>query len=310
MRWQVKARVQNMVAALPFASNAVYYAIQRSVGGLRRGLNRPVDRFLPALRAVEWIESAGQAITGKRFVEVGTGHMVNGPTAFWLLGAGEILTVDLNPYLSGKLVAESNEYIRRNEREILSLFGAHAEKDDFRKRFRQLVSFRGSLAGLLSMMNVRYFAPGDARALPVSENSYDFHVSNTVLEHIPPDVLAGILAEANRVLKPEGLLVHRIDPSDHFSHDDDSIAAVNFLRFSDEEWHRLAGNRFMYQNRLRARDYISIFEQAGARILRSERLVDERSLQTLKDGLEVSDRFAGLDAEELATTDISIMARF
>jgi SAM-dependent methyltransferase len=298
------------VAALPFASNAVYFAIQRSVGGLRRGLNRPVDRFLPAVRAVEWIESTGQSIIDKRFIEIGTGHMVNAPTAFWLLGAGETLTVDLNPYLSGKLVAESNEYIRRNEKQILSLFGKHAASDDFQKKFRQLLSFRGNLAALLSMMNIRYLAPGDAAHLPLPQSSVDFHVSNTVLEHIPGDVLPGILAEAKRVLKPEGLMVHRIDPSDHFSHDDDSIAAVNFLIFSDEEWNRWAGNQFMYQNRLRARDYVSLFEKAGARILRSEELVDQRSLQALNEGLKVADKFAGFEPDELATTEISIMARF
>jgi hypothetical protein len=117
----VKALVQNAVAALPFASNAAYYAIQRSVGGLRPGLNHPIDRFRAALRTVEWIESAGLGIDGKTFVEIGTGHMVNLPTALWLLGAGEILTVDLNRYLSETVVAESNEYIRRNETQTLAL---------------------------------------------------------------------------------------------------------------------------------------------------------------------------------------------
>jgi SAM-dependent methyltransferase len=310
VKWQLKARIQNVVASLPFGSNAAYYAIQRSVGGLRPSFNHPVDRFRAAIRAVEWIESAGREISGSRFVEVGTGHMVNMPTALWLLGAAEIVTVDLNQYLSQTLVAESNEFIRRNEKDTLALFGDRAANADFKKRFRQLLSFRGTLTDLLAMMNVRYIAPGDARSLPVPDNSVDFHVSNTVLEHIPPDVLGEILVEAKRVLKPDGLLVHHIDPSDHFSHSDDSIAPINFLRFSDDEWHRWAGNRFMYHNRLRGRDYLSFFERAGARVLRSEKRVDERSLQALKDGLQIADRFAGLEPEELATTEISIVARF
>jgi SAM-dependent methyltransferase len=310
VKWQLKARIQNAVAALPFGSNSVYYAIQRSMGGLRPGLNHPLDRFRAAIRAVEWIESAGGEVSGRRFVEVGTGHMVNMPTALWLLGAGEIITVDLNRYLSQTLVAESNEYIRKNETDILALFGDRAEDGDFQKRFRQLLSFRGTLTELLAMMNVRYMAPGDARSLPVPERSIDFHVSNTVLEHIPSDVLAQILAEARRVLKLDGLLVHHIDPSDHFSHSDDSIAPINFLKFDDDEWRRWAGNRFMYHNRLRAADYLSLFERAGADVLRVEKKVDERSLQTLRDGLEIADRFAGLAPDELATTEISIMARF
>jgi len=65
--------MQNAVAALPFASSAVNFANQRSVGYLRRGLNNPVDRFIAAIHMVEWIESAGGSIAGKRFVEVRTG---------------------------------------------------------------------------------------------------------------------------------------------------------------------------------------------------------------------------------------------
>jgi SAM-dependent methyltransferase len=310
VRWQVKARVQNAVASLPFASNFVYYAIQRSLGGLRPGLNHPMDRFRAALRMVEASESAGLDIGGRRFVEIGTGHMVNVPTALWLLGAGETLTVDLNRYLSESLVAESNEYIRRNAQEVAALFGARAETHDFKNRLERLVSFRGRLKDLLAFMNVRYVAPCDARTLPLPVRSVDFHISNTVLEHIPPDVLKGILSEANRVLTPDGLLVHLVDPSDHFSHDDDSIAAVNFLRFSDDEWHRWAGNRFMYHNRLRAVDYITLFESAGARILAIEKRVDERSLRALNEGMKVAEKFAGLAPEDLATTQLSILARF
>ena len=310
MRWQLKARVQNAVASLPFASNAVYYAIQRSVGGLRPKRNHPVDRFQAAISLVEWIESAGVDITGRRFLEVGTGHMVNVPTALWLLGAGETLTVDLNRYLSKKVLTESNDYIRRNQQQVLALFGNRAMNRDFQTRFQQLVSFRGKLGALFEMMNVQYLSPCDARALPVADHSYDFHISNTVLEHIPPDDLRDILAEARRVLKPDGLLVHHIDPSDHFSHDDDSIPAVNFLRFTDEEWHRWAGNRFMYQNRLRFSEYVSLFEQQGARILRVEGRVDERSVKALREGLALADKFVGLEPNELATTELSIMAQF
>ena len=310
MRWQLKARVQNAVAALPFGSSAVYFAIQRSVGGLRPNRNHPMDRFRAALGMVDWIESTGTNIAGRKFLEIGTGHMANVPTALWLLGAGETLSVDLNRYLSDKLVAESNDYVRRNRDEVLALFGDRASNDEFQNRFSQLLSFRGRLDGLLEMMGVRYIAPCDARALPVPDNSYDFHVSNTVLEHIPKQALLEILAEAKRVMKPEGLMVHHIDPSDHFSHDDDSIAAVNFLRFSDEEWHRWAGNRFMYQNRLRFSEYIALFEQAGLEMMRVEKQVDERSVRELRGGLAIAEKFAGLEAEELATTEISVMARF
>ena len=39
------------------------------------------------------------------------------------------------------------------------------------------------------------------------------------------------------MLSPQGLALYYIDLSDHFSHDDHSISAINFLQFSDEQWH-------------------------------------------------------------------------
>ena len=65
-----------------------------------------------------------------------------------------------------------------------------------------------------------------------------------MFEHIPSPVLKAILNEANRVLAPNGVALHHIDPSDHFSHDDAAISPINFLRFSEAQWERLTGNQF------------------------------------------------------------------
>lgn len=100
------------------------------------------------------------------------------------------------------------------------------------------------------------------------------------------------------------------DPSDHFSHDDSSIPAVNFLRFSDDEWERWAGNQFMYQNRLRSPQYIDLFERAGVHMLRLKTAVDTPSLAALSSGFVPAERFAGMTAEELATTQLWVMGQF
>jgi SAM-dependent methyltransferase len=310
MRWRLKARIQKTVARLPFGSERVYYAIQRTIGGLRPGQNHPIDRFKAAIQIVDWIEDAGRDIANKRIVEIGTGHMVNLPTAFWLMGAGQTVTVDLNPYLSETLVAESNDFIRAHEGEVLALFGGRADEQEFRSRFRQLLSFSGSLEGLLEMMNVTYLPRIGASVLPLPDHSADYHVSNTVLEHIPPAGLVEMLGEARRVLRETGLLVHIIDPSDHFSHSDDSITAVNFLQFSDAEWDRLAGNQFMYQNRLRGPDYLDIFTRAGVHLLRTEKTVDAESVAALRNGFLADNRFRQRTPEELATTRLCIIGDF
>lgn len=47
---------------------------------------------------------------------------------------------------------------------------------------------------------------GDLRTLPFADNTFDKAWSLDVLEHLSPDALQGMLAEANRVLKPGGAL--------------------------------------------------------------------------------------------------------
>lgn len=309
MNWRLKARIQNGVAALPFLSDATYFAIQRSVGGLRPARIDPLDRMRAALGIVTWAESAGFDVRGKVVLEVGTGRMVDLPTGMWLCGAGPIITVDLNPYLSLKLVAEARTIIRRNHNRVVEMFGRQNDPL-FQERLQILVGTSVPDDGLLKRMNIVYMSPADAANLPLESRSVDLHVSHTVLEHIPGVVLSAILTEAARVLRAGGLLIHNIDPSDHFAHDDPSITRINFLRFTDSEWSRWAGNRFMYHNRLRAGDFVRLFEEAGVRIVKEERSVDDRSKAALRNGFQVAERFRGIAHQELATTRLSVMGRF
>lgn len=310
MNWQWKARIQNAVAALP-KSNSIYYALQRTTGSLRPGHHNPLMWLKAAADMLAWAQQAGQQITGKRFLEIGTGRRLNIPTALWLCGAGSIVTVDLNRYLSAKLVNETIEYLRGHQTEALAQFGAEAEKPEFRERFNQLIAYNGDLPGLLKMMNVEYGAPVDATRLPYPDNSFDFHISYTVLQHIPGEVIIKLLEEARRVLAPKGLLIHFVDLSDMFSHDDKSITEINFLQFSEEEWQRLAGNQFMYHNRLRAHEYLELFRRARVRVLEQTQTVNEAALQALKSGtLKLDERFRDVPPETLAVGRLRVLGTF
>jgi SAM-dependent methyltransferase len=309
MNWRRKAQIQKAIAALPL-SNEIYYAMQRYAGSLRKGRANPVEWFQAGRRMAEWIREAGREVEGMRMLEVGTGRNVNLPTALWLCGAAQVVTVDLNPYLSSALVFESNEYARQHEAEVVEAFGAEAERPLFRERLAQLFDFRGNLDGLLKLMNVEYLPRADAALLPLGDHTLDAHVSYAVFEHIPADVLARILAEARRVLKPDGLLLHIVDPSDHFSHDDESITAINFLQFSESDWRKWAGNKFMYHNRLRAVEYLQLFEQAGARLLRRTETLDEPSLSALRNGFPLHRQFQHIRPEELAVRSLNVLGTF
>ena len=309
MNWQHKARIQNAIAALPL-SDTLYYAMQRSMGSLRAKRTNPLEWFQAGRRTAEWIRAGGREVEGMRFLEVGTGRNVNLPTALWLCGAAQVVTIDLNPYLSKALVFESNEYVRRHQDAVVQSFGAEAERPQFQERLAQLVNFKGDLTALLQLMNIKYLPRADASQLPLEAQSIDMHVSFAVLEHIPAPIICGILAEARRILKTDGLLLHVIDPSDHFSHDDSSITAINFLQFGDREWDRWAGNKFTYHNRLRAFEYLELFEQAGVRMLRQTESIDEPSLHALKNGFPLHRQFQGIAPEALAVRSLNVLGTF
>lgn len=309
MNWKWKARMQNVVAALPL-SDHIYYAMQRTVGSLKPGRSNPFEWFDGALKMVRWIKDAGREVAGKRFLEVGTGRNVNIPIALWLCGAEEVVTVDLNSYLSDALVAETIKFIQQQQAEVVKAFGPEAEQTLFEERLRQLTELRGGTDELLSLANIKYLSPADAAHLDFPASSFDFHVSHAVFEHIPREAITSILAEARRLLKPQGLLMHIIDPSDHFSHDDASITAINFLQFSESEWDKLAGNKFMYHNRLRGFEYLELFKQAGARILQHKDAVDEPSLQVLRNGFHLDHKFQQIISEELAVRSLILLGTF
>jgi SAM-dependent methyltransferase len=207
----------------------------------------------------------------------------------------------LNPYLKEELVAESLGYISDNEETVLNLFGPLIDK----KRFQELLAFSSnsqpSLSQFLDLCRLEYIAPGDAANTRLPDQSIDFHTSYTVFEHIPLKALRQILEEGNRVMRKNGLFIHRIDYSDHFSHSDKSISAINFLRYSDEEWERYAGNRYMYMNRLRHDDFMTLFEAVGHRIVEAQPDLDQRSRQLLRSGdLPLNERFSSKPEEVLA----------
>jgi SAM-dependent methyltransferase len=307
MNWRWKARIQNTVAALPW-SNDLYFWLQRSVGSLRPGRHSPLEWFTAAAQMATWIEEAGRTVNKKTFLEVGAGRTIDLPLGLWLCGADRVITVDLNPYLSDVLVQESLNFIRSHEQESLAALGAYGTRTEAQDRLRKLAGFEGKLDDVLKLTNTVYKSPADATKLDLAGGSIDFHVSYAVLEHMPREIIEATLGEARRLLRPDGLLVHVIDPSDHFSHDDDSITAINFLQFSEDEWRRLAGNRFMYHNRLRAHEFVQLFEQAGLNILLSRQITDDRALTELQQGFRLDPRFQKINAEQLAVRNITLVA--
>lgn len=309
MHWRIKAFVQNAVAGLPDRiSYPAYYAIQRMVGRLRTV--DPLRHLENAAAIVRAFRAQGGEVRGRTFLEVGTGRTVNVPFGLWLCGAERIVTTDLNPYLRPELVRASLRCIRAYRVEIEALFSDLVDCGLLHDRHDRLAALSDDHAAALSLAGIEYRAPADATRLDLPDGSVDFHYSSNVFEHIGSETMRGILRESRRILVPGGLFLHRMDLSDHFSHTDRSIVGVNFLRFDEEEWDRLAGNRYMYHNRMRAFEYRSLFEETGADILDFEEHVDERSLAALTEEFPLDPRFRGHTPRDLAVTYLTVVGRF
>jgi SAM-dependent methyltransferase len=136
----------------------------------------------------------------------------------------------------------------------------------------------------------------DGRNTGFTAESFDFICSNNTFEHIPKNILVDILKEFKRLLKPDGLMSHFIDMSDHFAHFDTSITDYNFLKFSEKEW-SFIDNSIQPQNRLRWADYKKMYADLGIPI--KEENTRPGSLNALN-SIAVDKGFSHLSNVELA----------
>jgi len=292
MYWKVKAFIQNFVASLPNAlSYETYCQIQRHFGNLKKPLSPLVD-FSTGVSILKKTQTYGNGITGKTFFEVGTGRVPLVPVALWLGGADQIITIDLNPYMRNELITDMLFYIRTKTEEVKKLFGDFMQEE----RFRQLLEYsklkKADKTDFLKMCRIKYIAPGDAAKTKLDNGSVHYHISNTVYEHIPLNIIKDILEEGNRITTTDALFINNIDYGDHFSYMDKNISVINFLRYNDREWDKYAGNRYMYMNRARHDDFVKLFRSVGHEFIETTPCKSKEAEEILKRGeIAVDEKF-------------------
>ena len=160
---------------------------------------------------------------------------------------------------------------------------------------------------VLELCNITYLSPADAGNLNLPDASFDLHLSNCTLEHASPDTVQNILHTASRLLRSGGISTHRIDHSDHYAHLDTGRLAIDLLRFNDRQWNRT--DRLTHTNRLRASEYLPLFQNAGLDLLTVNNTVDDECVNLIQTGaFPLAQRFRGYPAHDLATLDSIITA--
>lgn len=299
MNWKLKALIQRTIARLPRRlGDELYYRMQRMYGAWYT----PADTMAALRDAAKMGRIAaahGRPFLNADVFEVGTGRRIDMPFGFFLMGARSVTTCDLYRLLKPELIAESQQTMVQHYKEIIDLFEPFTNSVRVGRSFDAIVTLKPGYHPVT-------YVVGDAADTRFQPESFDLHVSNTVLEHIEWNALKAIMYEARRILRPGGLAIHHVDASDHFSHGDKSISSANFLQYSDAQWNRIAGNRFAYHNRLRLPDFTNIFQQAFA----APPTVANVKIDTDRVDLHrVNHRFLAYLPSELAAAQFDLIAR-
>ena len=226
------------------------------------------------LRTFSELGGAERLTPGFRVLELGSGWHPLVPLAMVTAGAGEVLMCDLEDLSDEELLAASIDHViaSADSGELAEhLPVVLADRVDMLRDARSSLASTGRDATLGELGLV--LCPGDVRRL-APDAPPDLFVSNTVLEHIDPPVLVGILEAFSAMSVPGSVMSHLIDTCDHYLYVDDSISAYNFLRFSERQW-RLIDNGLQPMNRLRIPQFRELYEAAGVPVTREQRLTGE-----------------------------------
>jgi predicted SAM-dependent methyltransferase len=138
--------------------------------------------------------------------------------------------------------------------------------------------------------------------------SIDFITSTNTLEHVPIDEIREILAECHRILGDRGAMSFQVDYRDHLSYFDHTVSPYNFLRFDARTWLRYNPG-LHYQNRLRHRDYLQLYADAGFEIVAEDTTEGTSEDEAMIRNLDLAAPFDGYSVSELAIQGASVVLR-
>ncbi len=306
MHWRIKGTVQKVLGLLP-GGQALHFHLQRQFGGLQdfgRELESKIDDW--TIMAGH-LRDAGVSFDGLRGFEIGTGWYPTFPLACYLAGAARIITCDLNTHLRADLTSRCVDGLEPFLARIADAAGT--DPHEVRQRYRRLRNrlLAGDPLEAATDGVVHYRAPADATRSGLAEGDVDVVFSNSVLEHVPPEVVVAMYHEALRILSPGGVMFHSVNCGDHYAYVDPDIHQLHYLRYSDRQWKRW-NNAFLYQNRLRAHTFVDDARGCGFEIVLDTTTVLPERLRQLA-SMPVHPQFAGIPPEQLCVTTVDFIGR-
>lgn len=303
MDWRIKGTIQGILARLPGGMMA-NDLLQRTLGGRRN-----VEAHIASKVEEDWLVHLEHMrelefkLAGATVVEIGSGWLPVFPLCFALAGVRRCLSYDLHRHLTMGVLPET---LARLERHLPAIaVAAGLPEGQVRARHGELMQATDG-RDLLRRAGIEYHAPADATRTGLAAGSVDLVISNSVLEHVPALVLGALLAESRRILRPGGLSLHGVNCGDHYAYIDRRITAIHYLRYSEQRW-RLWNNDILFQNRLRASDFLAAAAHAGLAVVRDWQRAKPELLARLPE-LPIDPQFRHYSDVDLCCTSIDFAA--
>ncbi len=295
--WIAKAVIQKSISFLPY-KHRINYLFQKYVTkGVLLNDALMDDKLTHCGNHLNYYFKYGHKPENFTSLEIGTGWYPIVPIGFFLAGADTIYTIDISSLLKTTAIHQTIQkfldyYASGKLQTYLPVI-----KEDRLEVLKAALQMHGDPQLVLEKMHIKTTV-GDARKMPFTDGSIDLINSNNTFEHIPEDILVNILIEFKRVLKPDGVMSHQIDMSDHFAHLDKSITIYNFLHYTDAQWNRI-DNSIQPQNRLRIADFRKLHQQAGFKVL--EEINRPGSITDLK-RVKLADKYTSYSDADVAVS--------
>jgi len=279
-------------------------------------LNYFVQRYVVRSLPVSNVSIAASVSYAKRHIDTFQrhSHRALGQATFYEFGAGWDMAIPLALYGFG-VETQTLVDIRRLIRVALihdtieKYQGIASELAIPRRPAAYLNCNKYNFTTLLKQQyGIDYRAPCDAKQTGLSSRSIDCITSTSTLEHIPPEDIGSILRECYRIMRDDGLMSVLIDYDDHYSYFDSTISPYNYLQYSDRMW-SLFSPALHYQNRLRHRDYLELFQSAGFHVVEDQHKdATEMDLKELEQ-LSIDARFQNYSLRDLAVHSAFLVIR-
>ena len=299
MDWRLKALLQLAFSMIPQGEQLNYF-VQRYVVRSLPVSNASIAASVSyAKRHIDALQRHSHRALGQAtFYEFGAGWDMVIPLALYGFGVETQTLVDIRRLMRVELISDTVERYQRMTSELA-----------IPRRPAALLNYKNNVTTLLKQQyGIDYRAPCDARETGLPSGSIDYITSTSTLEHIPLEDIRLILQECHRILCDEGLMSVLIDYDDHYSYSDGKISCYNFLQYSDRIW-ALFSPPLHYQNRLRHRDYLELFQSAGFYVIEDQHKDPiEMDLKELEQ-LSVDARFRNYSLRDLAVHNALLVIR-